>query len=234
VAATPLPKKPGGNWFAKLPTAGKAGVIVGGLAGAVLLYKRFKSASSGTTASPTTTGGGCPSGYMDDGTGTGNCIPIATGAGNQGGGYGGGGGGDNGLGQQILSALQNLQGTITSSPTSTPSQPASPASPFGGIQTGPNGTAWYGGPATAGAPYGTDVNGTPLSGPNYSAAPSNPITPGNGGGSPPQTSAGTGTQAINAAAILAAQPKAATETPAQRHAQEVANRGLRQQLKSGS
>lgn len=109
------------NWK-NLKPGYKIALGAGGVLLVVVLYKRLKSAPQNTGAAtagaPT---GGCPSGYMDDGTGTGNCIPVPAGASSPGGGYGGGGGGDGGLGQEILSTLQGIQSSLpTSTNSSTP------------------------------------------------------------------------------------------------------------------
>jgi hypothetical protein len=152
----PVPGK-GGNWFAKLPTAGKAGVIVGGLGAALLIYKHFKSASA--TSTPVSTAAGCPSGYSSDGAG--GCVPTSSGAGAQGGGYGGGsggGGGDSGIGAQILTALQaltsaNAAGAGSGSATQPLNNPATP-----GDGTGSQ-------PTTSAATGTAPISATPISAP---------------------------------------------------------------------
>lgn len=84
----------GGAW-SRLSTPLKAGIIVGGVVLLYFGYKKYEANKAAAATNATTTGtsstGGCPSGYQDDGTG--NCVPIGSSSGWASGSGGGGGGG---------------------------------------------------------------------------------------------------------------------------------------------
>lgn len=173
---TPPRPKGGPNWFEKLPPAGKAGVVLGAVVVGYLGYKRYAAAKAaasgtGTTGTAATASSGCPAGYMDDGTGTGNCVPIPAMQAGSGGGYGGGGsgGGGSGLGQEILSALNGLSNANSNNET---------------LSGGPT-------PGKTNNPFAVM---------NRRFETNNPTTPGNGTGGGATTSAATGTAPVNAAA----------------------------------
>lgn len=162
---TVAPKKSGGAWFTKLPPLGKAGVVVGGLAVLVIGYKHFKGTSSTTAA---TTAGGCPPGYQSDGAG--GCVSASAMSAGTGGGYGGGagGGGDTGLGQSILSALNQLSSTLATSPNPSINTPgdSTGTAPTTSASTG---TA----PISAAAPPAPDTTAFKTTG-GYAPGPSTP------------------------------------------------------------
>lgn len=91
------------EWFNKLPTAGKVGIGVVAVGGGYYLYKKRQAAAAASTTTTATTGS-TPAATDTSSTPT---YPS----------FSGGGGGTpsgNGVGAQLLAAIEALQGTLAS------------------------------------------------------------------------------------------------------------------------
>src|ERR1700744_1546945 len=135
-----------------------AGLVVG----IIILKNRSSSSTASTTPAADTSNATIGT----DIGGTGTLQP---------GGWQGGGGGGGGLQTEIeglesdITSLNTALDNLPSGAGPAPSSPAPTAGQNTSLQTAiVNGISyyWYGAPQSASAPYGTDINGVPLSGPS--------------------------------------------------------------------